>query len=233
MAKKKTATTKASPAVASRATKTNPSFPYTTVPNALRGFLSLVPNKPRPQKVSGELIGAWGFEDKNAATIIKVLKEVDLLDSSGNPTDSYTSFMQPKIGPAVLGNAIRARYSPLFQASHEPFRENDNDLKRLFNIHSGGSDQTLRLQIQTFKTLCEFATFDGLPGSNGGAPLLGTGQIASNPAANVNTTVTPSGPAIHIDLHIHLPENKSARDYQAIIEDIARYIYRYEASDNG
>jgi hypothetical protein len=30
---------------------------------------------------------------------------------------------------------------------------------------------------------------------------------------------------VHIDLHIHLPENKSRRDYEAIIEDIGRYIY--------
>ena len=33
--------------------------------------------------------------------------------------------------------------------------------------------------------------------------------------------------AVNINLHIHLPEGKSSRDYQYIIQDIAKYIYRY------
>ena len=37
-------------------------------------------------------------------------------------------------------------------------------------------------------------------------------------------TVVPL-PPMQIDLHIHLPENKTTRDYEAIIQDIAKYIY--------
>jgi hypothetical protein len=40
-----------------------------------------------------------------------------------------------------------------------------------------------------------------------------------------NAGGTPDLPPIKIDLHIHLPENKTTRDYEAIIQDIARYIY--------
>jgi len=40
-------------------------------------------------------------------------------------------------------------------------------------------------------------------------------------------------PAIHIDLHIHLPENKSRRDYEYIFEDIARYIFGRNVTEDG
>jgi hypothetical protein len=40
-------------------------------------------------------------------------------------------------------------------------------------------------------------------------------------------------PAVKIDLHIHLPENKTARDYDSIIQDIAKYIYGRNVADRG
>ena len=131
--------------------------------------------------------------------------------------------MRPNDGPAVLGDRIREVYSDFFTTSHEPFKESDEEITRLFNIHSGGSEGTLKYQAQTFKALCEFATFDGAnPNPND--------PSAVNPSAQqVAPQSQPSSiPAVHIDLHIHLPENKSTRDYQAIIEDIARYIYRHQ-----
>jgi hypothetical protein len=68
--------------------------------------------------------------------------------------------MQPTVGPAALGAEIRRVYQPLFAVSHEPFRETGDELRRLFNIHSGGSDQVIKFQMNTFTALCEFATFN-------------------------------------------------------------------------
>lgn len=36
---------------------------------------------------------------------------------------------------------------------------------------------------------------------------------------------------VHINLHIHLPENKTRRDYEAVIEDIGRYIFGRNLSE--
>jgi len=76
--------------------------------------------------------------------------------------------------------------------------------------------------MQTFKALCEFATFGGTPmGMSGGTP--------NGPSAGSNGAGTGVDgrliPPVQIDLHIHLPENKTTRDYEAIIQDIAKYIY--------
>jgi hypothetical protein len=77
-------------------------------------------------------------------------------------------------------------------------------------------------QIQTFKALCDNASFDAqLPPSLPAAAR--PGGVAQAPARPGEPT--SSGGAIHINVHIHLPENKTRRDYEAMIEDIGRYIF--------
>jgi hypothetical protein len=102
----------------------------------------------------------------------------------------------------------------------------------LCHLHSGGGEKTINAQIQTFKALCGFASFNsqgsGVQGGNG--QVIASSSSVSTPSAFNNGCGANNGPTIHIDLHIHLPENKSSRDYKYIIEDIARFIYRHETS---
>jgi hypothetical protein len=213
-------------------TATEPKFSYTTAPGSLRKFLGLVPNKPKPSKFNADLYKSWGLKDTNANTITRVLRSLDLVSSSNEATPNYEAFMHKATGPAVLGARIRALYSPLFVASHSPHKESDDDLRNLFNIHSGGGEQALRLQINTFKTLCDFASFDGVAG--GGATTTGIQTAANLMNAPQQTLPVNNGiAAIHIDLHIHLPENRTTREYEAIIQDIATYIYKHEVTPNG
>ena len=118
---------------------------------------------------------------------------------------------------------MRETYRVLFENSLSPQTAPTDELKTLFNIHSGGGDDAMRLQIQTFKILAEFATFTDMP-------VSGTPSDQANPIG-VNLTGkpgTPRIPPVQVDLHIHLPENKSTREYEAIIQDIAKYIYGRE-----
>jgi|GEM_PF-1376649 len=198
-------------------------FPYTTRPGGLRKFLSEIPRRPRPTKVNVELLAGWGLSGSENYTIVRVLKAVALLNDNNEPTDVFAGFMRAGTGPAVLGAQIRRVYAPLFEASHAPHRESAEDLRNLFNIHAaGGAAATIDLQIQTFKALCDSASFEAAAAS---------GVTASSVVnAKASTQKTPggasaAGAAIHVDLHIHLPPGKTSRDYQYIIQDIARYLY--------
>ena len=118
-----------------------------------------------------------------------------------------------------MGSLIRESYAPLFAASLEPHR--DAGLRNLFNIHSGGG--TIDFQIQTFKALCDNANFTapaGSPAASGASAISEGG-----PQGGGSTASGGAPPVIHIDLHIHLPENKTTRDYQYIIQDIAHFLY--------
>ena len=202
-------------------TTTKPTLPYATAPGALRKFLEQIPKRPKPEGVDGATIRSWGLADSNASTITRVLKAVGLLNAAGSPTDDYVEFMKIGTGPAVLAGKICETYAALFSQSHAPHQESQETLRNLFNIHSGGSERTVEHQIQTFKALCDYADFNANsprpPGSSPGLPPPLPGQAGATP---------PVGqPYIHIDLHIHLPENKARRDYEYMFEDIARYIF--------
>jgi Family of unknown function (DUF5343) len=195
-----------------------PKFPYTTQPKALRRLLEEIPKRPKPPKINMATLKGWDVSsNNNASTAIGVLKKIGLLGSAAEPTTTYVDFMKTGTGPAVLAERIKDTYQILFQNSLAPQNESDEELRKLFNIHSGGGDDAMRYQVQTFKALCDYANFGSAPGAAAGS--AGTG------AAPGSNTGDAKLPAIEIDLHIHLPENKTTRDYEAIIQDIAKYIY--------
>jgi hypothetical protein len=157
--------------------------------------------------------------------MLRVLKAVGLLNSNNEPTDLYSRYMQLETGAAALADPIRKAYEPLFSASHTPYKESSEKLQNLFNIHSGGGDRALDQQIQTFKALSESASFDAV----GSQPLPSVAPSGSSTA--FQSAQPGAAPAVNINVHIHLPENKSRRDCEAIIEDIGRYIFgRTESS---
>jgi hypothetical protein len=125
-------------------------------------------------------------------------------------------------GARILGAEIKRVYAPMFQASHAPYKEGNERLKNLFNIHSAGGEKVIDLQIQTFKALCENASF-------GEGDTLTPAPAAVAPSSRGGTANQSGGggtsPIVHINLHIHLPENKTRRDYEDIIEDIGRHIF--------
>lgn len=197
-----------------------PKFPYTTEPQALSRLLTEIPKRPKPSKITMDTLKAWSVSsNNNARTAINVLKRVGLLSAAGEPLDSYLEFMKTGSGPAVLGQKIKEVYGILFENSHSPQTESNEELKKLFHIHSGGAADAMRLQVQTFKVLAEHAAFEDTA-----TPGQGSSAGASS-AASGSGGGTSKMPPVQIDLHIHLPENKSTRDYEAIIQDIARYIY--------
>ena len=201
--------------------ETEPKFPYTTKPSSLRRLLQEIPNKPKPPKFDLPLLKSWGFTDSNDHSMIRVLRAIGLLGSNNEPTDLYSQYMHLDGGAVALAAPLKRIYEPLFHASHAPYKETIEKLQNLFNIHSGGGDRVLDQQIQTFKALCEYTAFENSvvsPSQSATVPMPGSGSV-SMPAAGAIT------PAIHINLHIHLPENKTRRDYEAIIEDIGRYIF--------
>jgi len=210
--------------------ETNPKFPYTTKPASLRRFLKDIPQKPKPSKFDMDMLRSWGFSDANDHSMLRVLKAVKLVNEKNEPTELYTQFMSLDHGAEVLGPEIRRVYAPLFQASHKPFSESNEKLQNLFNIHSGGGTRALDQQIQTFKALCENASFDS---SFTAHKPSGKGVSAADTQGRTSAGDGDSGqrPTININLHIHLPENKSRRDYEDIIEDIGRYIFGRNTGD--
>jgi hypothetical protein len=202
------------------------SFPYTTRPSGLRKVLSEIPKRPRPPRVNKAFLAAMGLTGTENQSILRVLRAIGLINSNNEPTEQYVAFMREGTGPGVLGQLVRQTYAVLFEAALRPCSEAPENLRNLFNIHSGGG--TIDLQIQTFKALCDSSSFDATPST---AALVGLPAGDSSAAGSGVAGRGTVGPAIHIDLHIHLPPGKTSRDYQYIIQDIARYLYGTASED--
>lgn len=155
---------------------------------------------------------------------LRVLKKLGLLGSAGETTTLYAEFMRKETGAAALGRAIGRVYAQLFENVTSPEKASNDELTNFFNIYSGGSEGTIKFQIDTFKALAVYATFgDADPLEN---PEKGDANDAPEGAIGRRPSRTSGEPAIRIDLHIHLPENKSKSDYDAIIESIATHLYK-------
>ena|SRR5438552_3801700 len=209
------------------AAKTEARFPYTTKPSSLRRLLKEIPKKPRPPKFDIDQLKSWGFSDRNDHSMLRVLKAINMLNDKNEPTELYSRFMSIDVGAAALGPEIKRVYAPMFQASHTPYSESAEKLENLFNIHSGGGERCIDYQIQTFKALCENATFDQTDSRGGTAPAA-TERTSNQGLSGVNSLAPP---VININLHIHLPENKTRRDYEDMIEDIGYHIFGRTAGD--
>lgn len=215
-------------------THSEPKYPYTNVPGVLRKILQAIPTKPKPAKLDAKLAVSWGCSkaiSNNLRSAVAVLKRIGMIGSAGGPNPLYVDFMNKTTGPAALGARLREVYKEIFNAAHAPQSESDETLEGLFNVHAGGSEQLVRLQMQTFKAVCEFATFDGTParatGTASGSCDGGSGAAGGADGGGIAL------PPVKVDLHIHLPENKSSRDYEAIIQDIAKYIYGRGSNASG
>lgn len=131
-----------------------PRFPYTTEPKSLRRLLAEIPRRPKPTKIDMDTIKSRGVSNSNnAVTTVRVLKAIGFLGASGEPTTIYVDFMKTGTGPAVLAERIRSTYKVLFENSLAPQSETEEELKKLFNIHSGGGEDAMRLQLQTFRAM--------------------------------------------------------------------------------
>jgi hypothetical protein len=130
-----------------------PKFPYTTEPQALRRLLAEIPKRPKPSKVTMETLKAWNVSsNNNARTAIGVLKKLGLLGAAAEPTEYYVEFMKTGVGPGVLGQRVRDIYRALFENSHAPQNESGEELRKLFNIHSGGGADAMRLRFKRSKS---------------------------------------------------------------------------------
>src|SRR5258706_7762281 len=153
----------------------------------------------KPQKIVSSTLQTWRFKASNDATILRVLKRIGLLKDAGEPTESYGQFMKRDGGPATLGSLVRTTYKDLFDHVADPARASNDELTNFFNIHSGGSESSIHFQVGTFKALADSAHFERSVES----------PVTTNTVTDQTVVQAPSSRAavLHIDLHVHRPEN--------------------------
>jgi hypothetical protein len=188
-------------------------FTYTTVPNTLREFIKGIPDRSRPDKVTVRYLKQINFKSSNDATIIKVLKFIGLLDSTGAPMEAYTQYLNKDKGPVVMAEQIRKAYAALFKLYPTPHTQSDTALQNFFRESTGLAAKTVNLMAATFKVLCEYADFSK---ESGAASKAGDNTDHKNSAS--------VGTQIHLNIQVLLPSNAQPAEYDAIFDSLSRHL---------
>jgi len=197
------------------------SFTYTSVPNTLRQFLKGVPSRGVPTKVNPVHLKSLGLKEVNDQSIIRVLKFVGLLNGDGSPSEGYKEFRDKTRGPVLLAKEIQRAYRELFETYPDAYAQTDENLRNFFTGKTSLGKKAISLIVGTFKVLCEFGDFSGVRTATGG--MTSTTQTLLT-GGSTSGSATVSGPSIHINLQVHLPEAADPTTYDAIFAAINRHL---------
>ena len=203
-------------------------FAYTVVPGKVKPLLAKIRTVGVPQKVTVQWLKTVGFTSSNDNTLIGVLRQIDLIDSNNIPTTRWTQFRGSDY-KSVLGEGIREGYSDLFAVYPDADKRGQAELDHVFSTSSTGGRQVISKTVATFKALVEEAEFSG----EGQTDQHLTAAALHTPIArrlNGQTTQAQqqsqfTGPALHIDIQIHISPEASAEQIEHIFASMGKHIY--------
>ncbi|NEW90275.1 hypothetical protein DU475_23850, partial [Rhodopseudomonas sp. WA056] len=200
-------------------------FAYTTVPGKIKALLEKIRIVGIPSKVTVQWLKSVGFTSSNDKTLIGVLKQAGLIDTSGGPTATWTAYRGAK-HKQVLGNAIRKGYADLYAVYSDAHLRSTTELDHVFSTSSSAGKQVIGKTVATFKALTDEAEFaiEGEPTEL----VLETPHLHEAPAQHPNArtaTASNGGPSLHIDVQIHISPEATSDQIDQIFASMAKHLY--------
>jgi hypothetical protein len=201
-------------------------YTYTTVPGKIKTMLDKVRSVGIPQKVTTHWLKSIGFTSSNDSTLPGVLKFINFTDQNGVPTPTWNSY-RGRDHKAVLGKAIRNGYAELYAVYPDAHVRPTAELIHVFNTSSSAGAQVVSKTVATFKALADEAEFPETNETT--APILHSGPLHTPVASAMHETSrqiqAQGGPALHIDIQIHISPESSTEQIEKIFESMAKHLY--------
>lgn len=197
-------------------------YPYIVKIGTVKKFLEHIQDAGIPEKIHVKYIESVGFKSKNDRPIVKILKFIGFLDSSGVPTKHYRHYHGTAASGAVLADRLRQSYRDLFKMYPDAHRKDDKTLHDFFGASSKLGSAGRSLVVKTFRSLCEMADFDAK------GPRFGTGPT---PAEDVDVPVDAAPPrgapeefAVNINIQLELPATDKAEIYDKLFASLRKHL---------
>jgi hypothetical protein len=206
-----------------------PDFPYTTVPGKIKPLLAKIREVGVPSKATVQWLKTVGFKSSNDASLLGVLKHIGFIDSNGVPKPTWVQYRGAN-HQQILGEAVRTGYAELFAVYPDANQRSQTDIEHVFSTSSTGGRQVITKTVSTFKSLAEQAQFTpvseqtDLHMSSGPLHTPAASQPASAPALG-------KGPALHIDVQIHISPEASSDQIDQIFASMAKHLYGSQKSE--
>lgn len=198
-------------------------FIYTTVPGKIKPLLQKIREVGVPKKATVQWLKLVGFKSSNDASLLSVLKFIGFIDSSGVPSSKWTQYRGVNY-KVVLGEALREGYADLFAVYPDANQRSQSDIDHVISTSSSGGKQVIAKTVSTFKALAEQAEFSPV---NERTDLHTASGPLHTPAVQPPTGTGRSsfGPALHIDVQIHISPEASADQIDQIFASMSKHIY--------
>lgn len=200
---------------------------YTPNTASIPRFLAHIQSAGTPGKVTQAYLKSVGFKSGNDSYLIPIMKALDFVDQGGGPTERWKEYRNKARGKEVLGTAVTAAYSDLFQTYPDANVKDNEVLRNFFSTHhSKLSENTLGLVVRTFKVLADMATFGATSATSerGDSTVTPAGHsgAAVGAAGSRRTAIAPD---VHIDIQIHIPATATTEQIDQIFASMSKHLY--------
>lgn len=204
-------------------------YTYTTVPGKIARLLQKIREVGVPSKANQQWMRTIGFTSSNDKTLLGVLKQIGLVDSSSIPTSTWTQFRGAN-SKEVLGSAIRNGYAELFAVYADADRRSVTEIEHVFSTSTSAGRQAIGKTVSTFKALCEQATFSDSAASELAVSAPTVHQPTNSSSQAADATQAPNAPSVHIDIQVHIAPESTPEQIDQIFKSMAKHLYG-KASD--
>lgn len=189
--------------------------PYMMSVKNLHKILDSIQNAAAPTAFGVDFLKDLGFTSSNDRGVIKLLKYLGMLDSSGKPQPSYREFMDHTKARVVLAQRLRSAYDDLFTSDKQAHTHSNARLKGWFKTKTGAGDAVAVKMASTFKSLASYADFSKLEVSK--PPEREQPPIEEEvEEKQVKPLLLDSGLGLTFRVEIHLPDTKNVETYRSI-----------------
>jgi len=192
-------------------------YPYTVKVSSLKKFLQDIPLMGVPDKITTRTLPTLGYKSSTDRYLPAILKFIDFLDASGVPTKNYKDFRNKQISKSVMANAVKTAYADLFKLYPDAYNKDFTALRDFFSGTTDAGEKVLKLTVETFKALCEFADFEAVPVE--GKAKIEEGEVKEKTAEEGKAIPPlPSGVTINVNIQLTLPATDDASVYDKIFK---------------
>jgi hypothetical protein len=189
-------------------------YPYILNTGKLRRFLETIPKIGTPPKITQGSLPTLGFKSAADRPIVPILKFIGFLDEQNVPTESYKDFKVDSKAGTTMASALKKAYADLFQIYPDACGGDEKALKDFFTPTTDAGEQVVMQTVTTFKVLCAFADFGGVP-SKEKSKEEEHGKDKGEEEKGFQTT---AGVTISLNIQLALPATEDAKVYENIFK---------------
>lgn len=191
-------------------------YPYMISNNKISPIIAKIQQAARPAKFTQEVLKNLGFTSTNDRAFIPLFKKLGFLMDDGTPSALYDQLKDATSTSTILGVQIKSLYADLYAINTEIHNAPEAEIKGAISRVTGKDADGVGRIYNTFKALCNIATFD-----NTQIPVAMEGK-EDTPQASVTSipAVAPRANEFHYNIQIHLPATNDISVYNAIFRSL-------------